>query len=204
MQYWWKGNSLYSEPLVNVITQHLQTYKQTGSEIPCLKLGINLKKFHNRLFFHIIKHLFDLSILNISCQKKTYLYGWVATLQIKPYQQCLYLLVPISLYLPILLLARLFLYILQLSTELYSLFNVTLLPHSLTKINRAFCSFIKIVLKTSWKSMFLSTQMLTHVLPGNSYSVYNFIKLGSVPAKAIWRTIGPAPCQFGPKVFEKI
>ena len=26
----------------------------------------------------------------------------------------------------------------------------------------------------------------------------------SVPAKAIWRTIGPAPCQFGPKGFEKI
>ena len=26
----------------------------------------------------------------------------------------------------------------------------------------------------------------------------------SVPAKAIWPTIGPAPCQFGPKVVEKI
>ena len=26
---------------------------------------------------------------------------------------------------------------------------------------------------------------------------------GSVPARPIWRTIGPAHCQFGPQVFEK-
>ena len=30
------------------------------------------------------------------------------------------------------------------------------------------------------------------------------IDYSSVPAKAIWRTIGPALCQFGSKVFEKI